>query len=918
MQHLNNKRKILALAVSAALLSACGSGGGGSGASVGSNNNSGVSSVRPSFDVSNTTNQTGTYAEAALADKKAAVSGEGAYIGLIDTGIKRDAKGLVNRNNRISSKVIDYKINARDQLVNSIDTDGHGTRMVEIMVDTANKVVVNSGVNSVGDVSAGYGAFNLLRAMDLGVKVDVLNNSYGFDVNSDNPQTEYGRNYHKIKNDGLAEYYKAFINRNTLVVKATGNEGRKLSDISANLPLVYPEMEKGFVAVTAWDQVGNNKTQNDCGLAKNWCVTAPEVFNTYGLDQNKSLRAGTSNATAYVSALAARIKSRYDWFSNEDLKNTLLTTADDKGEKGVDSVWGHGLVNANKSLQGYGRFDKQQVLKVSGSKKAYFFDNDISGRGGLTKQGNDILVLNGNNTYTGQTLIQAGELVANGNSVSAHNVAKNARLTIGDSANTINLGAVTNAGTLDVQAANLQVNGNLDNRNGKINQAIGSKITVSGSANLSNSTLTLTGVRNGYVTKKGSEETLLQANQGLTATSLSVQLSNTNLGELINRSYTQTKDKLTVKFTRDSVGNVVRNKTQFTGRDQTVRDLDGLLDKMDLSKLNENNYKTMGSMATQTAGVGIVQALTASTNLNETVFAMSTATAQHAQQQMVREKAHRADHAIGRALSATREGNMWVEAGFGKTKAKGLADVHGESRDDSQTLGLAQSFGANSEHGISLQVSRLSHRWSESMGSVEKDVDTRGAGVEFAYSHKLGQNYWLAATAGVDAFKAKSAYGSDKGHQYLLGLSFGKVFQWNHFSLMPQLGVKHMNVSGVDYYLGRFNGDNITVRHAKTNETGLTAGLDGLWQFGQDGRLSVNAGVRLYQALNGKTRYTADYGGHQVSKSEKATGHRPDIGIHAGVGYRATEHFSVNLVGGYENGKFRQRRYVNVGLGYRF
>ncbi|WP_273876911.1 autotransporter-associated beta strand repeat-containing protein, partial [Serratia marcescens] len=42
------------------------------------------------------------------------------------------------------------------------------------------------------------------------------------------------------------------------------------------------------------------------------------------------------------------------------------------------------------------------------------WSNDITGHGGLTKQGIGTLVLTGNNTYSGPTLVNQGRLAING------------------------------------------------------------------------------------------------------------------------------------------------------------------------------------------------------------------------------------------------------------------------------------------------------------------------------------------------------------------------------------------------------------------------------------------------------------------------------------------------------------------------
>lgn len=906
--------KTITLAVFAALLSACGGGGGGSGSDIrpdyngGSNGGNAGNNNRP---------VSGTWQAAAAADKAEALSGDGAYVGLVDTGIKTDGVGLRNRNSRISKKVIDVDTN---DLVDSNDVTGHGTKMTEIILNAAPQTAINSGVNSPESVYTSTGLYNLLLAMEQGTKVDILNNSYGDNVSSNNITIEYGKNYEKLNNSLLLPLYREFVNRGTLVLKATGNEDKNIPNIGAALPLVAPELEKGFLAVTAYDQERNVKTENACGeLAKNWCITAPEIFSTYGITNEKTTYAGTSNATAYVSALAARIKSRYDWFTNEDIKNALITTATDRGEAGVDAVWGHGIVDESASLNGYGRFDKTHTFNVEGRKRAYFFDNDISGAGGMIKTGSDILVMNGNNTYTGNTEIRAGELVANGNSVSHHIVGSGGKLTIGDSASTIRLGSVTNQGTLEVNQTNLQINGSLNNQNGNINQAIGTNINISGTANLANSSLTLTGVKQGYVTRQGNTEILLNAEQGISnKTGFAVRYAS-QLGELINNSYNITNNQVSVTTSRQQIGDVLRDQASYTGRDKTISILDGLLDRLDASKLgNSVTYGyTMPTNDKPVAGAGIAQELLTSRALNRTVFGLSTETARHAQEHTVNEKIARSSKTLQQALMSNPEGTMWVDMGYGTSHARNMASIHGESKDYSQSLGLARHFGADGKHGLAVQLSNLSHKWTESYGGLNKKITTRGAGLEGAYTFNQG-GYWLSAMLGADFLKAKTDFGSDRGNQYLFGIAAGKAFNFDRFGIMPSISLQHARINGLDYNLNRYGADLVSADNVKTRETSAAIGVDGLWKIDEKGKWTLNAGLKLREILNGKTRYTANYGGIKTNVRESYSGHRPNIALTVGTNYHITDSLNVYLNGAYENGRYRNKRAATVGLGWKF
>lgn len=53
-------------------------------------------------------------------------------------------------------------------------------------------------------------------------------------------------------------------------------------------------------------------------------------------------------------------------------------------------------------------------------------------------------------------------------------------------------------------------------------------------------------------------------------------------------------------------------------------------------------------------------------------------------------------------------------------------------------------------------------------------------------------------------------YGSDMGNQFVLGASVGKWFDFGRFGVMPNVGLKHTQSTGTDYYLDKFNGDTVS------------------------------------------------------------------------------------------------------------
>ncbi|WP_049272609.1 autotransporter-associated beta strand repeat-containing protein, partial [Serratia marcescens] len=119
------------------------------------------------------------------------------------------------------------------------------------------------------------------------------------------------------------------------------------------------------------------------------------------------------------------------------------TTATDMGAPGIDALYGWGMINLGKAINGPGMLVTEQDIpeefRVNGAYGSPqfvvdlpgvgavldkgkptervcssdlcgldFWSNDISGHGGLTKQGIGTLVLTGNNTYAGPTLVNQG------------------------------------------------------------------------------------------------------------------------------------------------------------------------------------------------------------------------------------------------------------------------------------------------------------------------------------------------------------------------------------------------------------------------------------------------------------------------------------------------------------------------------
>lgn len=270
-----------------------------------------------------------------------------------------------------------------------------------------------------------------------------------------------------VGNRGLVEPALAV---DALVVAATGNRGLSEPDNPAGLPNYYPDAMDNWLAVTnaqvnSSGQVsGLDGSANACGQASQWCLAAPGYLAVptmpgYSGPSQLVYYNGTSSSTAVVTGTAALVWQAFPWMSAHQVQQTLLTTATDLGDPGVDATFGWGLLNADKAVNGPGALTSAWEVAIPSGQVGTFV-NDMGGSGGLSLVGGGTLVLTGNNTYTGGTTLGAGTLAVSGR-VSGRVVQQG--------------GTLTGSGVID---------GSLVQREGVLALEVGQPLTVSGSARL--------------------------------------------------------------------------------------------------------------------------------------------------------------------------------------------------------------------------------------------------------------------------------------------------------------------------------------------------------------------------------------------------------------------------------------------------
>ncbi|HGE8303200.1 TPA: autotransporter outer membrane beta-barrel domain-containing protein [Serratia marcescens] len=319
----------------------------------------------------------------------------------------------------------------------------------------------------------------------------IINNSWGIGITEKFDKGGYDPAYpHFTVNDAQKQFdqikqilgtkpggaYQGAIDAarsGVVTIFAAGNDyNLNNPDAMAGLAYFVPDIAPHWLSVASLQDPTNSGDysistfSSRCGYTASFCVSAPgtrvysSVIAGTGVDDlttgyaNKS---GTSMAAPHVAGSVAVLMERFPYLNGAQVADVLKTTATDMGAPGIDSLYGWGMINLGKAINGPGMLVTEQDIpeefRVNGAYGSPqfvvdlpgvgavldkgkptervcssdlcgldFWSNDISGHGGLTKQGIGTLVLTGNNTYAGPTLVNQGRLAVNGSVTSAVSV----------------------------------------------------------------------------------------------------------------------------------------------------------------------------------------------------------------------------------------------------------------------------------------------------------------------------------------------------------------------------------------------------------------------------------------------------------------------------------------------------------------
>lgn len=526
----------------------------------------------------------------------------------------------------------------------------HGSQMAAIIA--GNNGMTNATIHA---YTGGYKGkeFTAMLKLNETHGVQIFNNSWSYKPGANESDNKWLNDAKKWTPNGdtknskhpqVRAIHELIVNKDALLIHATGNETKETTYGERLVPELNPIFKKGFLAVSSPRE--DFAHANYCGQAATWCLAAPSTSYSHNNESKLEFYKGTSPATARVTGTALLVKGAYPWMKNENLVQTLLSTAqdfddikkrrathlspvpvkeseinrkqpfyyttDDKGNKtffqkaetpwqernavhnigGKNITWqsGWGLLDTVAATQGYGGFYwNNVVLDVSDKDTVSVFSNNIKGKYGFTKAGDGKLVLTGDNRYQGETIIQNGILEINGNNASSA-----INLTGGELTGYGTTGSIKQTGGAVNNEGNLSIHGTYTmDGNSTFKAKFGNLLTVTEKATLDGTLDLYDEIQDGLIKETGSKSTVLRAGE-LSGTFDTVTSSNA-LFSIIKTEYSgkvgtdgkttpdaTTKTDVVVSAKRNKLTTMGSESTASIGRSAVEKNIDKVLNTLDV------------------------------------------------------------------------------------------------------------------------------------------------------------------------------------------------------------------------------------------------------------------------------------------------------------------------------------------------
>jgi subtilisin family serine protease len=273
--------------------------------------------------------------------------GTDVIIGLVDSGVDLDHEDLADNiwinPDEIPDNGEDDDGNGYIDDVNGWDfgdddddpTDeyGHGTMVCGVIAAIQNNEIGISGiapqskilplkVSESGSPIASAVAEAIIYASDHGAKI--INLSLGLGEDS----------------QAVTDAINEAVAHGVLLVAAAGLKNRSV---------YFPASLEEVIAVSATNE--NNEFYIESAKGPEIELSAPgENIYTTKVGDGYTIRSGTSLSSPIVSAVAALLSAQYPHLTRDQIRESLITRADDLGSEGRDDQYGYGKVNALKTL----------------------------------------------------------------------------------------------------------------------------------------------------------------------------------------------------------------------------------------------------------------------------------------------------------------------------------------------------------------------------------------------------------------------------------------------------------------------------------------------------------------------------------------------------------------------------------------
>ncbi len=271
--------------------------------------------------------------------------GDGVIVAVIDTGVNQDHQDL-------TGQVLPGADFAGGNTDGRVDKDGHGTGMASLI--------------------AGHGHGSQAGVMGLAPKAKILPVRVTTDADSPSPSqspdsqqselaeairfaADHGAKVVNISLSGVSRFdsqlrkaVKYAVSKDVVLVAGAGNSGSSLGGVE------YPAAFPGVVAVGAVDSKGAVWERSTPGPETT--LVAPGVGINHVAAKSPTDYAagsGTSDSTAYVSATAALIRSKYPDLSAGQVINRMIKSATPPADGTVvpNNHYGYGVLAPAKALE---------------------------------------------------------------------------------------------------------------------------------------------------------------------------------------------------------------------------------------------------------------------------------------------------------------------------------------------------------------------------------------------------------------------------------------------------------------------------------------------------------------------------------------------------------------------------------------